>query len=164
MYLRNQAAASAAVAAAGEAPNRPEKTFRPGRPEKREPPTEERTLFAMLFALPNLSHFVYAMVLVRESEMETMTRMRESSSSLRRARMARKVHTAGTMYMSAQKTLESTGLMYLFGSAFSKTQMDWPSSFDSFHQRRPTSNLPEMFLTFQKSAASNRMTVIKRRM
>lgn len=65
--------------------------------------------------------------------------------------------------MKSQNILESIGLICLLGSAVSKTNTDCPRSLVSFHQRKPTRSLPEIFLVFQKSAAKSSITTMKKR-
>lgn len=126
------------------------------------PETRPKTSVAMLFALPNLSHLVKANAFVIVSAIAMITRIKDKNSNFKIANTARAIQRAGEAYSMIQKTFESIGFIYLSGSEVSKTHILPPLSSVSFHQRKPTNNRPLMFLTFQKSAASSNITVMKR--
>ncbi|KAH3685132.1 hypothetical protein WICPIJ_003899 [Wickerhamomyces pijperi] len=128
------------------------------------PVTLLKTSEAIVLAFPNLSHLVKAIELVKVKEMAITTRIKEMNSNFNTAMKANTHQATGAAYSMIQNTLESIGLIYLSGSAVSKTQILPPFSSVSFHQRNPTNNLPLMFLTFQKSAANNKITVMNNRM
>lgn len=114
-------------------------------------------------ALPNLSHFVNAIALVTVNIIAIQTKINEINWNLNNASTAKNIQITGDKYKNNQNTFESIGLMYLFGSAVSKTQILCPKSFDSFHHLNPTNNLPLIFLTFQKSLANNNIININRK-
>lgn len=64
------------------------------------------------------------------------------------ARTARPIQSAGAAYKLSQKNLLSVAVIIrVLGSEDSKTQCESPVDvFTSFHQRRPTSLRPAMFL------------------
>lgn len=137
--------------------------------ENKPPVALEKISLAIRLAFPNLSHLVKATALVREREMLMTTKTRYNNSNFKTAMIAKTAHAAGCTYKSVQKTFESIGLMYLFGSADSKTHTfsncSEPSfTFVSFHHLKPTNNLPEIFFKFQKSAETRSMRMIKWRM
>lgn len=117
-----------------------------------------KTPLAKSLALPNLSHLVNAIAFNIVNTIAMTTNIKDKNSNFKMATTPKMIQNAGAPYKKPQNTLESIGLMYLFGSAVSKTQILSPISLVSFHQRNPTINLPLMFLTFQKSAARSKMT------
>lgn len=126
----------------------------------------EKMSVAMLLALPNLSHFVKAMALVSDKDKLMTIKTRYNNSNFKIAMMANIVHATGCTYNNIQKTLESIGLIYLSGSADSNThtfsKLVEPSClFVSFHQRKPTNSLPEIFFKFQKSAETSNVSTMK---
>lgn len=129
-----------------------------------EPDTVPKTLEARSLAFPNLSHLVNAMVLMMVSVSPIITSINDRNSSLRKAKMPITPQTKGVRYSQNQNMFESTGLICLSGLAVSKTHMLSPLSSVSFHQRSPTRSRPLMFLTFQKSAANSKITVMNSRM
>lgn len=130
---------------------------------KTPPETLPKTSEANAFALPNLSHFVNAKEFVKVKETAIITNIKDKNSNFNRAKKPNTDHKVGIMYNKIQKTFESIGFIYLSGLAVSKTQILPPFSSVSFHQRKPTNNLPLIFLTFQKSAANNSITVMKKK-
>lgn len=121
---------------------------------------------AKVLALPNLSHFVNATALVSDNERLIVIKIKYNNSNFNTAIIANTPHAIGCTYKRTQNTLESIGLMNLFGSADSKTQtfsksLDPALRFVSFHHLNPTISLPEMFFKFQKSAETRRIRKMK---
>lgn len=106
------------------------------------------------------------------------TIVNQKNWNLRIATRASRSHRTGTEYNAIQNTFESVALIWRCGwnqsrtvggggrggtSALSKTQTLSPSGPVSFHHLNPHSNLPETFFTVQKSKASKRTIITKRK-
>jgi hypothetical protein len=85
---------------------------------------------------------------LQHSNADLPTSVNQINSKLTNAKIASRIHSTGWAYSAIQKKRLSVGFTSLVsGSADSKTQRPspvWVST--SFHQRRPTSLRPAMFL------------------
>mmetsp|Transcript_19713 Transcript_19713/g.50086 ORF Transcript_19713/g.50086 Transcript_19713/m.50086 type:complete len:208 (+) Transcript_19713:395-1018(+) len=92
----------------------------------------------------------------------TATMSNHSKLSRSSAPNAKSTQSTGGTSSPTQKTVLSSALVRRCDiSAHSKRHSLLPSGSISFHQRRPTSNLPETFFTVQKSKASSSTVMMK---
>jgi hypothetical protein len=119
-----------------------------------------------------LLHFKYPTMFAVLRERATRVHSNQPKRSPNRDEMEQKPQTIGVTHRDIQNVFESTSAIldrsYSFSyenahftSRDSNRQLFEPSSFTSFHQRRPTNSRPVTFLTVQKSNARRRTMTTK---